>query len=76
MELCVKLCAKPSYMHIPLNSHNNPEKDGILHWADKKIENSVPTQSELIQTQIWLISKLMLTPILQPLPWPIGSYMA
>lgn len=43
MELCVKLCAKPSYVHILLNAHNNSEKDGILYWADKKIENSWPT---------------------------------
>lgn len=52
MECCAQLCAKPPSMHIPLNSHSNPEEDGILHWADEKTENSLPTQSELTQIQV------------------------
>lgn len=56
MKCCAKLCAKPPSMHTALNSHSNPEEDGIIHWADEKTENSLPTQSELTQIQVWLIS--------------------
>lgn len=66
MGLYVKLCAKPFYMHILLNSHNNPEKDNILYLTGEKLENDLPPQSGLIQTQLWLIAKLMFTPILHP----------
>lgn len=52
MKCCAKLCAKLPSMHIPLNSHSNLEEDGIIHWADEKTENSLPTQSEVTQIQV------------------------
>ena len=48
----IHCCAKPPSVHIPLNSHSNPEEDGILHRVDGKTENRLPAQSELTQIQV------------------------
>lgn len=45
--LCARLCAKPCYRRVLLNSDNHPGKSSILCVMSKKMENNLPTQSGL-----------------------------